>query len=224
MDDFVHVVQRVSTTVLRCIEEGVSLNGQLDTEQDSIYVKSVEGRMLHTNHVYDTMFAGKKIALGRQSSSFLSDSITQIAELSDSMLMAGAQTVQFDHLGHDVIGREVRLRTFKRSLLGLGHPTMAILGLTRLLEIIGDSNTYRLQTLKDQWRLFSKLDDLDRAIAVGIGQGLLVGDIATNHSVTKKTIENHRGSILKTLDLGTPIDLVKLIVRLQENGFGDFGV
>ncbi|QDT11839.1 helix-turn-helix transcriptional regulator [Planctomycetes bacterium K23_9] len=224
MDDFVHVVQRVSTLVLQCIKDGASLSGRLDSEQDSIFIKDVDGRMLHTNEPYNVMFSGEMLTMGRQHSSFLSETLSKIAQQSDNMLLAGAETVQFDHIGHIASGREVRLRTFKRTLLGLGHPTMAILGMTRLLEVIGDSDVGRLQKLKDHWRLFSQLDDLDRAIAVGMGQGLPIGDIAANHSVTKKTIENHRNSILKSLELNSSIDLIKLMVRMQENGFGDFGV
>ncbi len=224
MEDFVHVVQRVSTIVMRSIEEGVSLNSQFEDETDAIFIKTVDGKILHTNHVYCTLFSGQQIALGRHASSYLSQSINQIAHHSDEMLLAGAMVVQFDHIGHDTFGREVRLRTFKRTLLGVGHSTMAILGVTRLLDVVGNTEVFRLQSLKDQWRLFSQLDDLDRAIAIGVGQGITISEIAQNHSVTKKTIENHRNSILKTLHLNSSIDLVKLMVRLQENGFGDFGV
>ena len=170
------------------------------------------------------MFSDEKLALGRPASSYLTESVKEVSRLSDGMLLSGCQIVQFDHVGHDSAGRDVRFRTYKRSLLGMGHPTMAIVGITRLLEVIGNSGVIRLNTLKDQWKSFSQLDDFDRGIAIGLGRGISVGGIASEHKVTKKTIENHRSAILKALSLNSPVELIKLVVRLQENGFGDFGV
>ena len=116
------------------------------------------------------------------------------------------------------------MRSYKRSLLGLGHPTMAILVIARVLEVITNSGAIRLGSLMEQWKLFCKLDEIDRAIVVGVARGNSVADIAAQQSVSKKTIENHRSAILKTLELDSSVELIKLVVRLQENGFGDFGV
>ncbi len=224
MEDFVRVTQRISDCVLQYVENGGSFNGQFDSESDAIFIKTVDGQILHANQAYNDIFCDQTVAVGRQGSSYLADSVSKIATHSDEMLMAGAMSVHFDHLGHDARGREVRLRTFKRTILGQGHPSMAILGIVRLLDVVGNTDAFRLQRLKDHWRLFSQLDDLDRSIAIGLAQGLAVGDLAEEKGVTRKTIENHRGSILRKMGLNAPIDLVKLVVRLQENGFGDFGV
>ena len=224
MDDFKQVIQRVCGEVLSSLESGTTLSERLKQEADAVYIKSVEGKILMSNRAYETMFSDEKLTLGRPGSSYLTDSVQEVARLSDNMLLTGCQVIQFDHVGHDSAGRDVRFRTYKRSLLGMGHPTMAIVGVTRLLEVIGNSGVIRLNTLKDQWKSFSQLDDFDRAIAIGLGRGISVGDIAAEHNVTKKTIENHRAAILKTLKLNSPVELIKLVVRLQENGFGDFGV
>ena len=224
MDDFKQVIQRVCGEVIRSLESGTTLSERLKQEVDAVYIKSVEGKILMSNRAYETMFSDEKLTLGRPGSSYLTDSVQEVARLSDNMLLTGCQVIQFDHVGHDSAGRDVRFRTYKRSLLGMGHPTMAIMGVTRLLEVIGNSGVIRLNTLKDQWKSFSQLDDFDRAIAIGLGRGISVGDIAAEHNVTKKTIENHRAAILKALKLNSPVELIKLVVRLQENGFGDFGV
>ena len=224
MDDFKQVIQRVCGEVLSSLESGTTLSERLKQEADAVYIKSVEGKILMSNRAYETMFSDEKLTLGRPGSSYLTDSVQEVARLSDNMLLTGCQVIQFDHVGHDSAGRDVRFRTYKRSLLGMGHPTMAIMGVTRLLEVIGNSGVIRLNTLKDQWKSFSQLDDFDRAIAIGLGRGISVGDIAAEHNVTKKTIENHRAAILKALKLNSPVELIKLVVRLQENGFGDFGV
>ena len=224
MEEFTETTRRISAEVLKCIEDGVRLNCYFDDEPDAIYIKDVGGRLLHTNPSYDSTFVDGKTAAGRHDSSFLSESMAKVSKGSDDLLLDGVLTMQFDHVGQDAQGREIKLRSFKRSLLGLGHPTIAMMGISRILDVVGNASGNRLQSLKDQWRQFSQLDDLDRAIAIGLAKGKAVRQLAIEGEVTKKTIENHRASILRKLDLNKPIDLIKLLVRLQENGFGDFGV
>ena len=224
MEDFSQVVQRVHAIVTSCLESGAELDGKLTKEVDSIYIKSVEGTILYANPSFDQHFGDRNSSLGRSAKSFLNGPLLATSELSDQMLLSGCNVIRFDHVGHDSAGREIRMRTHKLSMLGMGHPTMAVLGITRILEVITNSGAIRLNSLKDQWKLFSRLDDLDRAIAIGLGRGVSVSEIAEQQQVTKKTIENHRSAILRTLNLDSPVELIKLVVRLQENGFGDFGV
>ena len=206
------------------LESGTEIGDHMNNEIDAVYINAVDGTTLLANKAYEHLFSDKKSTLGRRASCYLTASLQEVNKHSDAMLLTGCQVIQFDHIGHDSMGRDVKFRTYKRSLLGMGHPTMAVLGVTRLIEVIGNSGLIRLKTLKEQWRMFSQLDDLDRAIAIGLGRGVSVSDIAAEHQVTKKTIENHRSAILKTLELDSAVDLIKLVVRLQENGFGDFGV
>lgn len=115
------------------------------------------------------------------------------------------------------------MRTVKKSLLGLGHPTIAILGIVRVVEVLNYVGK-PARSLRVMWASFNQLDELDRNIAIGLARGKNVAMIAAENSVTKKTIENHRSNILRTLGYDSPISVIKLMVRLQENGYGDFGV
>ena len=224
MDDFDQVVLRVCAYVTVSLDNGSALNAQLNQESDSICIKSVERKNLVCNKAFESTWGDSNSTLGRSNSSYLQQSIETVSRQSDAMILNGCQTVQFEHIGHDAQGRELRMRSYKRSLLGLGHPTMAILVIARVLEVITNSGAIRLGSLMEQWKLFCKLDEIDRAIVVGVARGNSVADIAAQQSVSKKTIENHRSAILKTLELDSSVELIKLVVRLQENGFGDFGV
>ena len=57
-----------------------------------------------------------------------------------------------------------------------------------------------------------------------LARGLTPAEIAEKLSVAKRTIENHRRSILEALGESTQISLAKLLVRLQDRGYGDLGV
>jgi DNA-binding NarL/FixJ family response regulator len=47
-----------------------------------------------------------------------------------------------------------------------------------------------------------------------LAEGLTKKEIATKFFICQKTVENHRASIMKKLDLHTPIELVRYAVRL----------
>ncbi len=222
-EQFNQAVSRICTNVIRAVRENGALESLISPERDSIYIKSADGKILISNPAYVTFFAGDWSPVGRLGTSFLNKTVVPLSAHSDAMILDGCLSVQFDHVGHDTQGREVRMLTHKRSLLGLGHPTMAILGITRALEVL-DAQPKPQRTLRELWTEFKQLEELDRNIAIGLARGKNVSTIALENGVTKKTIENHRSAILRRLEFGSPIDLIKLMVRLQENGFGDFGV
>ncbi len=223
-DDFERAIHRICSNVTRSVKENSAFDTLIGGEKDAIYVKAVDGKVLLSNRAYDSLFAGEMSPVGRLSASFLTHTVLPISSHSDEMILNGCPFVQFIHIGHDTDGRELRFLTHKRSLLGLGHPAMAILGITRLLEVLNSRQQNPQPSLRSLWGAFSDLEELDRNIAIGLARGKNVGAIALENGVTKKTIENHRSSILKTLGFDSPIDVIKMIVRLQENGFGDFGV
>lgn len=221
---FSQAANRISAGVTTAVKEDNGfIEAVIKPEPDSIYIKSADSKILLSNPAYLAFFAGDLSPVGRPGSSFLSKSIIPISQHSDALILDGCRSVQFDHVGLDTNGRQVRMLTHKESLLGLGHPTMAVLGITRVIEVL-DDHPKANRTLRELWDAYSKLEELDRNIAIGLAQGKSVSGIAFENGVTKKTIENHRSAILRRLGFDSAIDLVKLMVRLQENGFGDFGV
>ncbi len=223
-EQFEEAVSRVSESVLQALKgNGGTVNSLIASEPFPIYIKSVDGKVLLTNESYDSTFSDGASPVGRLGVSYLDDTIAPISRHSDAMILDGCLSLQFDHVGHDNQGRRVRLRSFKQSLLGLGHPTMAILGIAAVINVFHEQ-VKPTRSLREQWTIFKQLDELDRNIAIGLARGKNVSLIAVENGVTKKTIENHRAAILKSLGFNTPISVIKLVVRLQENGYGDFGV
>lgn len=107
-----------------------------------------------------------------------------------------------------------------------GNPGIAILGVTQLVKqasVASDVGNRHLQ-LAQKWDCFQKLDARDQEIAVATTQGASCAEIATRYSITKRTVENRRALLLESMKLETPLDLIKLIVRFQECGLGDFRV
>ncbi len=163
------------------------------------------------------------MVVGLLGDSLVSQELGRLSALSDDLILSGCTDLIFDHLGHDSDGKPISMSTAKFSLLGLGHRSMAILGVTRLratLDHIADRRI-RASTLCEKWSQLESLDADDRQIALQLVGGQSVGEIAAERSVSTRTIENRRMRILKQLDVDSPLELAKLLIKLQENGFGD---
>lgn len=192
--------------------------------QDAVCVKSADGQIVLSNQAYDKVFAGDLKAVGRNASAFLDQSLFVLSKASDDLILSGADRLEFSHTGQNNAGDSLSMVTFKKSLLGIGHPRMAILGVTRVEDVVPANQAAKIQTLNDAWKQFQKLDLRDREVAKGIVGGMRIRELAEQLDVSEKTVENRRNAIFRTLSVDGATDLVKIMVRLQDNGFCDFGL
>ena len=224
--EFAETVDRITETVVRCLEENIPFDERLKKEPISIYIKSSEMRVLYSNDAYRSVFAPDSIPVGRFGEAFLQETVVPISKASDTLILGGCSSAIFDHFGHDSDGHAMLFRTAKRSLVAIGHPSFAILGITSIQKILVDEADCvgKAALLSDKWNRLMRLDEDDRALAIMLAQGLSTSEIAQRRDVSKRTIENHRNTIVGAMGLGSQLELVKLLVRLQEKGFGDLGV
>lgn len=217
-------VDRLYQVIVDTIREPGDVHPIVERYQDAVYVKAADGQLVLTNRSYEEIFAGPVSALGRFGKDFLDATLKPASRCSDQLIISGCTQVEFEHYGRDANGRSLVFRTLKRSLLGAGHPKMAILGVTRILEVTEDERLQQILSLSKYWYLFSRLHARDREVAGAISRGEKIKTIAARLDLSEKTIENRRAAILAKLSLETPLDLVKLLVRFQDNGFADFGL
>lgn len=186
------------------------------------YVKSADGDVIMGNANYERTFSGQ-LAGGRNAAGFLDETIATVARHSDSLIVAGCQSVVFEHNGLDGNGNQVLMHSAKQSLLGCNQPRAAIIGITELQPAPCEDST-RLFKLSQYWEVFKSLPARDRAIAVALCRGERSKTLSVDHSVTEKTIDNRRASVLQVLQLENLMDLARLLTRLQDNGFCDLGL
>lgn len=192
--------------------------------EDAVYVKSADGQIVLCNPAYDKIFGGDLKAVGRNASAFLDQSVFVLSKASDDLILSGADRLEFSHTGRNSAGDSLSMVTFKKSLLGMGHPRMAVLGVTRVEEVVPANQAAKIQSLNDAWKQFQTLDLRDRELAKGIVAGMKIRELAEQLDVSEKTVENRRNAIFRTLSIDGATDLVKIMVRLQDNGFCDFGL
>ena len=222
--EFISKCRKLHQEVRQHIADHSPVQESLETMNSAVYIKSADGRVLLTNRHYEEFFAGEQSSVGRLSEAFLDPTILVVSRSSDDLIITGCGELYFSHTGLDSHGRAMNLESFKGSLLGAGQANWAILGITNLLEITEDDTQLRLLPLSRSWRLFSGMKDRERETATLIAKGTRVKDIATTLGVSEKTVDNTRASLLEKLSLEQPADLIKLMVRIQDSGFADFGL
>lgn len=212
--------------VREVIMDGGNLEDSLGSLEDCVCLKSADKRLLYTNPACKRVLRVDSIAVGQLGESLMAPSTGRVSDLSDELILSGCTDLIFDHLGHDRDGLQLSMSTAKFSLLGLGHRSMAILGVTRIHRELGEESDQRVRAamLSEKWGRFQAMDANDRQLAVRLVRGESIGKIAEDCSVSKRTVENRRARILKHLDVETPLELAKLLIKLQENGFGDLNL
>lgn len=223
-ESFDETATRIVGLVIESIRNRRPIEEKILDEPDCVYLKSADGRLIFGNTAYQQVFTAGACSSGLQGASFLPPTIITVARCSDALLLSGCARVQFEHVGHDARGRTLRFHTAKHSLLGCGNRQLAILGITRIVDVEDKQPTHPTIQLSEKWHAFQQLSPQDQQIAIAIGRGIPPAEIAQELRVSRKTVEIHRTAILQALDLASPVDLIKLLVRVQDNGYGDLGL
>ena len=224
--DFARDASLVLSTVQEVIAGTAALEERLGGHADCVYLKSADKRLLFTNSACQRVFARESVTVGQLGESLVAPGLGRQSVLSDELILSGCTDLIFQHTGHDAKGMRMRMTTAKFSLLGLGHRSMAILGVTRIYEELGEDSDPRVRVsmLSERWSWFDSLDSDDRELAIQLVRGKSISQIAEDRGVSKRTVENRRGRVLKQLQVETPLELAKLLIKLQENGFGDLNL
>ena len=128
-----------------------------------VYLKNRDSVVTWANDAYQHFFARGVHPIGKSADSFLYHSIAEVARQSDRLLTTNAKTSDFLHSGLGPDGLNYEIRTYKRSLVHLGHDAFAVLGVSRPVAI---SETTQIDTspVSIQFRVFSELDSNEKCI------------------------------------------------------------
>lgn len=221
---FAKSCRHLSGMVSTALVDHLPVQTIIEGSTDCVYIKAGDSTILAKNKAYEKIFARDADPVGRLAEAFLNETILPVSAASDNLIMCGCQDLFFWHAGRDSIGRAVSFTTYKTTLLGLGHPRMAILGISRMTAIDESSPALKMLSLSQSWTVFKSLKPRDQAIAICFGRGAKFKTIAVELEVSEKTVENSRNATLDALGLSNQTELIKLLVRLQDNGFCDLGL
>ena len=90
--------------------------------------------------------------------------------------------------------------------------------LVRPVAILKADATEDGLSLSESLLVYQQFDSVDRQICEAIAMGDTTGDIATMVGLTRRSVEVRRAKILERLQFTRPVEIVRLLVRLEENG------
>ncbi len=142
----------------------------------------------------------------------------KLSQLTDTVIMDGVLSIEFEHVGRDALGREFIFRSFKRRLDEFKDPQFHILLFSRPIALVGNGELERRRSLNELLVLYQQLDKVDQAICLGDAHGESTKHIAATVQMTTRSVELRRNKIIEHFGFRRSIDIVVLIVRLAEHG------
>ena len=206
------------------IESRSPVSDCVDSVPHSAYVTTHDDTLALTNRHYDRLFLVGNQGLGRPASKILGQSLHDTMKNSDLLINGNCSVVDFEHSEALSDGALVELRTIKLPLDGIGHPNFAILGVTQLLRRTNCGVVTRTRTLRNFGNAVRMLDEAHMKTIVLLSKGASLQEIAESSRCSRRTIEKQKKQILDHLGLENTTQLIQLACRLQDAGFGEFGV
>lgn len=195
-----------------------------DDIEDFIYLKNREKVVVYVNPSYCSFYRLGRFPIGLHGDAFLEKAIAKVANATDELLEEGYRAIEVDHIGSGSDGSLYMLRTHKRSLAEFNRPEFWVLGVTRPIAKIASQGSPSGKTLADYAELYHKLSAEEREMCRLYAMGETTRVIANAQTVSPRTIELRRQKVLEHFGFERPIEIVKLLVRLQSNGLIDIDV
>ncbi|WP_197169437.1 helix-turn-helix transcriptional regulator [Novipirellula galeiformis] len=202
---------QVVNALLQWAESSSGDEPDLSRFTDCVYIKDASGSIIRENRAFCDAFANGETMIGRPLSS--DETFTHL----DAVIMLGSPWIECQHFSSDAAGRMCALQTYERRLDEIEDPAFCILVVTRILGYLDKEEDVRRLSLREQFAVFNTFDDTDHTICRMIAEGESTKDIAAAVSLTTKSIENRRQRMLTSLGLQRPVEIVKMMVRLEEN-------
>lgn len=225
-DSVKEVVDRVYSAIASdAITNDPEAFQDLNSHEDIVVLKNREGMFVYANERCRTFYSPEQSPLGRHGSSFFrSAELINISRRTDDLILGGSSSVAIEFTGPSFDGRTYLHRAVKRDLSPLSNPGLVILCVSRIEALLDGVDVPPQIKLGEKYNLFKALDERDREICRQVGLGVTTSKMAEQFGMTSRGVEVRKRKILKSLDLPRTIDMVKLLVRLQDNGFLDLGL
>lgn len=190
----------------------------LEKFESCVFVKNSQRIVVHANSAFRELIAGGALPMGVQSDGFLAKPFRRISQASDALILGGVKSLELEHIGYDSHGTECLFVTFKRRLDELRDPSLCFIGISRPLAVTSAATTGKRLSLAEQKAVFSKLDKTDQAICRLYYGGATTKSIAESVGLTPRSVEVRRQKILDEFEFSRPVEIIKLLTRLEENG------
>ncbi len=182
-----------------------------------------EGCVLATNQRFRTVYAAGRNVIGKRFEEFLDSKVAETTRLTNRLVTNGCQRLLFNHIVQsEQLGR-LKCCTMKLQTPVFGRQAPpSVLGISCVAS--GENPWDREEDLVATAMRCAKLTDDEVKVVRLICDGNANKQIAGALSVSARTVENRRKSIMDKLGVQTSARLVKLMVRAEDAGLIQLGI
>ncbi|QDV63530.1 response regulator transcription factor [Crateriforma conspicua] len=208
----------VVSFILRWNARGRTEPLDLDRFESSIVLKNTQRMITCENEAFRRLTAAGQSSVGLATDSYMATNFAKLSRDSDSMLLDGVNNLELEHLWSVADGRTATMTTYKRRMHEIKDPRYAILVIGRVSSVMDRAESDYRRTLTEVRELLVQLDEVDRSICRGYARGDTTKEIASSVGRTTRAVELRRQKIMDLMGFDRPIEIVKMLVRLEENG------
>lgn len=183
-----------------------------------VAVQSVDRIVTAENKAFRDLFMGGRSALGWNADSQLSVDALRTWQHADQMILDGASYLELKHDVSFMDGRRGTLISYRRRLDELHEPSFKLLFVSRLVSFSDPSANERKRSLHELFARLQQLDENDQLICRHYAMGDTTKEISKRVGLTSRSVEMRRQKILTMFDFKRPIEIIKMMVRLEEHG------
>lgn len=200
------------------IESGNFVDLNLDGFESLVAIKNVQRIITYENLSFRRYMNFGRSAEGLRAEQFLSPHVAKVSQSTDQLLLDGVILLQIEHLNLWEGNKTISMVTFKRRMDDLKNPACAILVVARAKDYVRSNEFERKLGLNEALVLLQQLDEKDKRICKGLLHGDTTKETADSIGMTPRAVELRRQRIMDLFHFDRPIEIVKLLVRLEENG------
>lgn len=197
-----------------------SLRGSL-TElrlESGVFLLDRERRLIAWNQALEDLFVEVEFTATETLPSGLPGEMVQMLLGGSELIALGAFELDYSFQSKDDRGRMCvwDVSSIRREFHSGGSAISATL--VRPVALLNADATEEGLSLSESLMVYQQFDSVDRQICEAIAMGDTTGDIATMVGLTRRSVEVRRAKILERLQFTRPVEIVRLLVRLEENG------
>ena len=155
--------------------------------------------------------------IGSRTDSYFASEFRTLSQVTDDLMVGGVQSLELEHIVHLAPGQRYTFVTYKRRLDELMDPNLCFMAICRPLRAETGTALDRRRTLSEQLVVFRDLDKTDQTICTMYYHGESTKTIAASVGFTTRSIEIRRQKILDAFGFDRPVEIIKLLTRLEEH-------
>lgn len=186
--------------------------------QCAVAVQSIDRVVTAENKAFRDLFTGGRSALGCSADSLLPIDAQRTWQNADEIILDGADYLELKHDTSFFDGRRGKLISYRRRLDELHDPSFNLLLVGQVVSFCDPTTMERKRSLNELFSRLQQLDANDQLICRHYAMGDATKEIAKRIGLTSRSVEMRRQKILATFGFERPIEIIKMMVRLEEHG------